>query len=53
MIIKAGPEDEVPPNRSVNKLKLQTHSSDRSSTVLIVFLYQPYVFYIPEAFAIN
>lgn len=52
-MIKASLEDEVRTDRSVNKLKLRTHSGDHSSTVLIVFLYQPYVCDNPEALAFN
>lgn len=52
-MIKASLEDEVPADCSVNKLKLETHSSDYSSAVLMVFLYQPYVCDNPEVLAIN
>lgn len=52
-MMKAGLEDEAPTGRSVNKLKLESHSADHSSAVLIVLLYQPYVRDNPEVLVIN
>lgn len=51
--MKASLEDKVRTDHSVNKLKLESPSSDHSSTVLIALLYQPYVCDNPEVLAIS